>query len=311
MANDLLDRIEDYWLTLPDGRKIPYGIGCAWLGRRGLNPDRIARDVNVLDEAYACGFRYFDTSSAYGESEIVTGKFIRHVPRESVFLTTKSMVPAGISTKVAAKVVRINLEASLERLQTEYIDTFQMHEITTLDQLLSEDGILPILVKAKQEGRIRNIGIATRHLGVLEAAASHGAIDSLLTYSDYTPIDQSAERLLEVAARHGVGIVNASPLSASLLTDRDPEDFDTNDEEEFAKRKSIAIDLNRIVKATNESMLKFALHFPIGQPKIHITLTGPASVKELHSTLDSLQAEVSPRLWEKFAVWNAQASAKT
>lgn len=295
------------FLLAHENTTIPYGIGCAWLGKSGLDSDTLRAETNVLHRAFELGFRYFDTSLQYGESELVTGNFVKDAPRRDIVVATKTPIPITATARQAAEIVKRNIDGSLRRLQTDYIDLYQLHDIETLVQVLDSDHVLQVLREAKDSGVIRYFGLATRDLYLLETAASAG-FDTILTYSDYTPLEQPAAALIDTAHSLGVGIINASPLAAGLLTGADPAGGLNRNEEE-ARRKSLAIELFDMCRKFPVSIRSFALQFPLRNERIAINLTGPATAEEVLSTYVSLSERIQPDLWKEWGDWMDRRSA--
>ena len=254
-----------------DGRHIPYGIGCAYLGRAANYRDKLKDDLLALETAYRLGFRYFDTAPAYGNSEYVVGEFVASVPRESIFLATKFNLKPGMSLAEAREHARQSLAESLRRLKTDRLDLFQIHDVDSLDLILPEGGVLEVLGEAKRQGTIRFFGLATRWHPLLGTAARHGEFDSILTYSDYTPFRQTAREVIDLARDRHVGVINASPLAGVREHNLDLKD---------------------------NSVLSAALHYPLSNPGIDINLTGPANVQEVHATVAALLTGAGRGKWE-------------
>jgi aryl-alcohol dehydrogenase-like predicted oxidoreductase len=226
----------------------------------------------VLESAYAAGFRYFDTSAAYGQSEVVVGRFLGRIPRQTIFLASKSKLPPRPTAQQAFEHIRESLSESLKRLGTEQIDLFQIHDIQTLDGVLEPGGALDALIQARAAGLIRYIGMATRDHGILRAAARHGQFDTILTYGDYNLANQSAAELIEEVSARKVGVINASPLLGLPFYGKDA--------------------------AGSGQLLAAALQFPLLNPKIDITLTGPANIDQVQSTVAALASEVDWVKWK-------------
>ncbi len=219
------------------------------------------------------GFRYFDTAPYYTNSEFVLGEFISGVPRESIFVATKFNLAKNLSPRQASEHVRKSLAESLRRLKTDTIDLFQVHDVSNLENVLAEEGALDVLRQARQEGVIRYFGLATRWHNLLSHAAQHGEFDTVLTYSDYTPFNQSAEPVITLADGQGVGVINASPLAGSRERKLDLKD-------------------SRVLGAV--------LAFPLQNPGIDINLTGPANSLEVRSSVAALNHEVDKTLWDEW-----------
>jgi aryl-alcohol dehydrogenase-like predicted oxidoreductase len=252
-------------------------VGCAYLGRAYEQRPR-EEEVLTLETAYKLGFRYFDTSRAYGDSEFVVGEFVPTVPRESIFLATKFRVPNISNPRKAAEEAKVYLAESLERLKTDHLDLYQVHD-SSLEMVFAEGGILPVLLDARQQRLVRYIGVAVRDHPILEQGVRHGEFDTILTYGDFTPFGQSAGELIALANQHNVGVINASPLMWLHHYKLDLKD---------------------------PANLAAALQFPLTNPAIDITLTGPSNCQEIRSSFEALNMSVDQNLWEKWKHWKKQ-----
>jgi aryl-alcohol dehydrogenase-like predicted oxidoreductase len=287
----------EQFLPVVEGHPLRLGMGCATLGNKS-DAASLMQYQATLDAAYEQGLRYYDTSVLYGGSEFRVGEFLRRVPRENVFIATKSTVLPSLTPAEARRMVRERLHSSLERLGVEQIDLFQIHDVETLDQVLPDDGILSYLIKAREEGLIRYFGLATRYHDLLRTAVRHGEFDTILTYLDYTPLDQSAAPLITEAAHKNVGVINGSPLAFGLLTGHDPR-TNPNISREFRRYIASASDLYDFAAARKVSMLSLALQFPLLHPGISITLTGPATSEELKASLSACREPLPETFWQE------------
>lgn len=289
-----------------DGVEWRYGLGAAWLGRSGLAPEAIAADVAVLAQAYELGVRYFDTSAKYGDSEIIVGAFLGERPeiREHVFLATKAPIPEQLTPQEAKAFVARSIDDSLRRLQTDNIDLLQIHDIYTLDQVIGEGGALEALQEARAAGKIRYIGLGTRPLDLLQSVIACGLVDSVLTYSDYTPIDRNADALLRLGAERRAVIVNGSPLSAGMLAGADPRGLQIAEwHEESVVRRKLAAEIYDLCALHGVPVLAAALQFPLRRDEIAMNLTGPKNGEELVDTLAALRHPIPETFWQALDDW--------
>lgn len=146
----------------------------------GWTTERDAQEV--IDAALEGGVRFFDTAESYadGTSEIRYGKYLIPKYRDLIFLTSKS-------TGKDAKTVKEHLEGSLRRLKTDHIDLFQVHAISTPEDVDSriQLGVLDVLLKAKEEGKIRYMGFTGHqnpfaHARMLERTQESDIFDTVL-----------------------------------------------------------------------------------------------------------------------------------
>lgn len=136
--------------------------------------------AEIIDAALEGGIRFFDTAESYqqGESERRYGKYLIPEYRDNIFLMTKTQ--AG-----DAKTAREHLEGSLRRMNTDYLDLWQIHSLrdpADVDGRL-EAGVLEVVMKAREEGKVRYIGFTGHsnpeaHLRMLERTGSSDPFDT-------------------------------------------------------------------------------------------------------------------------------------
>ena len=294
--------IEGY-LPVFGGRRARYGIGCAWFGRSGDYRETLKSDLDTLERAYEHGFRYFDTARAYGESECTLGEFVRSIDRATVFLATKSSFHGHDDPASSLRTFKDNFYRSFERLKTDRLDLFQIHDIADFVHVATTDGALEFLVNAREQGLIRLIGVATYLQVVLLPAARHGAVDTVLSYRQYTPLKVSAKSIIEETAALNVGFINASPLHAGFLTNIDPMKVETDNHPVARRWQEIAVSFHSLCAELPSAVLDVALQFPMRNSHIDVTLTGPVNKHEVDSSVRALRHTIPAPIWEAVAAW--------
>eukprot|EP01018_Ginkgo_biloba_P002172 Gb_13838 [translate_table: standard] len=223
------------------------GIGLRELGKTGLKLSCLGFGASPLGnvfgtvdeedaiasvhEAVRLGINFFDTSPYYGGtlSEQVLGKALKTltVPRDQYIISTKcGRYKEGFD--FSAERVTRSIDESLARLNLDYVDILQCHDIEfgSLNQVIDET--IPALQKLKETGKIRYIGITGLPLKifpyVLDRVAP-GSVDVILSYCHYGINDSSLEDLLPYLKSKGVGVISASPLSMGLLTEGGPPEW--------------------------------------------------------------------------------------
>jgi len=134
------------------GQKVSIlGLGTAPVGE---GPVDVQEGIKIFGEAIDRGINYVDTARIYGNAEEILGHLVP-ARRDKLFLVTK------VSTHTAAEAER-SLGESLRRMRTDYVDLLHIHSIGSknIDRVLAKDGALEYLVKQKQAGKIRFIGIS-------------------------------------------------------------------------------------------------------------------------------------------------------
>jgi aryl-alcohol dehydrogenase-like predicted oxidoreductase len=132
------------------------GLGCGGNSRLGLGRGASPHDcVAVVRTAIDLGVNFIDTAEAYGTEEIV-GAAVRHYDRDKLVISTKALFRTGQDT---AETVTARVEAALRRLGLEYVDVFHFHAVGPAAYEYHRDILAPALVKLKQQGKVRHIGI--------------------------------------------------------------------------------------------------------------------------------------------------------
>ena len=170
--------------------------------------------IKIIRKAYDGDMRFFDTARAYSDSEEKLGKALSIYPRESYYLATKTMA------KTPEEFWK-QLNTSLELLQTDYIDIYQFHCAETVYQPGDGTGMYECMLKAKEEGKIRHIGI-TAHL--IQVAMD--AVDSHLYETIQFPFSylssSKEEELVEKSKEADMGFIAMKGLAGGLINQSKP-----------------------------------------------------------------------------------------
>ena len=150
----------DYTILGRTGLKVSVaGLGCGGPSRLGLRDNKSQRDcVALVRQALDLGVNFLDTAEVYGTEEIV-GKAIAEIPRNRIVLSTKKKFPLVDPSDPAGE-VRKSLEQSLTRLGTDYIDVYHAHGVEPGDYAYASTKLLPVLLRMREEGKIRFIAIS-------------------------------------------------------------------------------------------------------------------------------------------------------
>ena len=134
------------------------GLGCGGFSRLGLNAG-LGEDhaVGIVRQALDCGVNIIDTASVYGTEDVV-GKALRGVARDSVVVCTKTSKPASDNAFSVTKIVE-SLNGSLKRLGLDHVDVFQLHAVPPAAYAQVRDEIAPALLREKEKGKFRFLGI--------------------------------------------------------------------------------------------------------------------------------------------------------
>ena len=215
------------------GMKISHlSFGASSLGSvfRETNEKESFEAVEVAIEG---GINFIDVSPYYGhyKAETVLGKALRNIPRDKYFLSTKvgRYGKDGVNTwDYSARRVTDSVYESMERLGIDFIDLINVHDIEFQAALpgglqLVVDETLPALVELREKGVVGHVGITDLQLNNLKWVIEHcekGTVESILNFCHYTLNDNALEDYLDFFEQQGVGVINASPLSMGLLSQR-------------------------------------------------------------------------------------------
>ena len=165
--------------------------------------------VKLLREAYELGMNYFDTAHGYTDSEEKIGMALSDV-RKDIIISTKS--PAKDK-----KTLLEDIETSLERMKTDYIDLLQLHNPDTLPDPEDPDGLYGGLLEAKRQGMIRHIGITNHSLERVVAAVKSGKYETI-QYPFSSLASEEEIALTQLAKQEDVGFIAMKGLSGGLIT---------------------------------------------------------------------------------------------
>lgn len=169
--------------------------------------------VKLIHQAYEGGVNFFDTARSYSDSEEKLGRAIADIPRENIYIATKTPAKTG-------EAVKKDLETSLSKLKTDYIDIYQLHCAPKCFRPGEADGVYDAMVEAKKEGKIRHIGITAHLLHVAQEAIDSGLYETLQYPFAYISTEKEIE-LMKNCVKAGMGFLGMKGLAGGLLTRAD------------------------------------------------------------------------------------------
>ncbi len=268
------------------------------LGRTGLEVPILAFGASSLgaefrrvtvEEALASvhvaldlGMNLIDTSPFYGRgmSEVLLGIALKEVPRDSYTLCTKLGRYDLGHFDFSAKRVAESVDVSLHRLGTDHLDIILCHDIEFVPMDKIVDETLPALEKIRDAGKVRFIGFSGYPQKIFRFICDQANVDCVLNYNQYTLQNtRFADETVPWLVERGIGVMNAGPFSARLLTDatlpvwlKEPESV-----KEAARRAAAAC------RARGTPIAKLALQFSLENPLIATTIAGsanPANIRD-------------------------------
>ena len=225
------------------------GLGCGGNSRLGLGRGARFDDcVAVVRTAVDLGVNFLDTAEAYGTEEIV-GAAGRCYDRDRLVISTKAIFKAGDDT---GETVARRVDAGLRRLGLDYVDIFHFHAVNPVAYEYHRDVLAPALIRLKEQGKVRHIGITETGPNDPEQRMLTQAIQEdpwEVTMLAYSLLNQGARhRIFPVTQRRGIGtllmfvvrnifsnaayrrdvfakLVEQGHLDASILSEGDPLGF--------------------------------------------------------------------------------------
>lgn len=203
------------------------GYGASSLGGVFHSFDE-GRGIDSVFAAIDAGINFIDVSPYYGhyKAETVLGKALRQIPRDKYYLSTKvgRYGEDGKNTwDYSAERVTRSVYESMERLNIDFIDIINVHDVEFADLNQIVDETLPALVALKDKGVVGHVGITDLQLENLKWVIEHtpkGTVESVLNFCHYCLNDDKLVDFLDFFEENGVGVISASPFSMGLLTER-------------------------------------------------------------------------------------------
>jgi aryl-alcohol dehydrogenase-like predicted oxidoreductase len=275
----------------------PYALGALALGTSIGNPDH-DDSARIIHKALDAGINFIDTADVYGESEVAMGKALKG-RRDRVVLATKFSRPIGDDPNhqgASRRWIMTAVENSLRRLQTDYIDLYQVHRpdpSTDIEETLSA------LSDLIHSGKVRAVGTSAMPASdIIEAqwVAERRGLERFRTdQPPYSILSRGIEReVLPIAQRYGMGILVWGPLGQGMLTGRVRKGQQTdlrrahifrhlNDE----RRIDAVEQLIPLAEKAGLPMTHLALAFAIAHPGVTSAIIGPHTMEQLDDLLAS------------------------
>ena len=271
------------------------GFGASSLG--GVFHDlKEKQGIDAVFTAIESGINFIDVSPYYGyyKAETVLGKALKDIKRDKYYLSTKvgRYGENGKNTwDYSAKKVTASVYESMERLNVDYLDIINVHDIEFADLHQVVDETLPALVKLKEEGVVKHVGITDLQLENLKWVIDRvpkGTVESVLNFCHYCLCDDKLADFIDYFEQKGVGIINASPLSMGLLTERGVPDW-------HPAPKSLIEACTRAAeycKTKNFPIEKLAMQFSVSNDRIATTLFSTTNPENVKRNIDSINEPI-------------------
>ena len=284
------------------------GIGCWAIGGNqfgnSYGPTDDSVSIRTIKKAVELGCTFFDTADVYGHghSEWLLGMALKKI-RKDVLIATKvggSYIYGGEweHSNFSEKYIRFALEKSLERLQTDYIDIYQLHN-PPID-LIQKAEMFSILKDLKKEGKIRAIGISIHTLEEGEAALKY--VDTLQCV--FNMLYPNNYEIIEAARINKVGVIAREPLCNGFLTENFSTkiDFGKGDIRNVMPKnyienlKTHAKNIRDSLKKRRETLAQLAIKYALSMKSVSVVIPGAKTPEQVE---ENLKASDIPELTDE------------
>jgi aryl-alcohol dehydrogenase-like predicted oxidoreductase len=271
--------------------------------------------VRIIHRALDAGINFIDTADVYsqGESEIIVGKALAGGRRDDVVVATKAWGPMGDDPNSRGSSRRWlirEVENSLRRLGTDWIDLYQIHRYDPGVDIEETLGALSDLV---HQGKVRYLGSSNfPGSAIVDAhwtAQARGLQRYVCEQPPYSMLARGIEvDVLPTCQRHGIGVIPWSPLCGGWLSGRwrkdgEPQTPTSVARQRLADRFDLSLPVNQrkleateqlaqLAEAAGMSLIEMAIAFVIRHPAVTAAIIGPRTMEQLESQLPAAEVEL-------------------
>jgi aryl-alcohol dehydrogenase-like predicted oxidoreductase len=245
--------------------------------------------------ALELGMNLIDTSAYYGRgmSEVLLGIALKDIPRDQYMLCTKLGRYDVDHFDFSAKRVAESIDVSLHRLRTDHLEIVLCHDIefVPLKQIIEET--LPAVRKAQQAGKVRAVGISGYPMKVFNEVASKTDLDCIMSYNQYTLQNtRLVDDVLPQLKSKGVGVMNAGPFAARLLTNAELPSW----HKDSAEAQQAARLAAQLCQRRGVDIAKLALQFSCNHPDLATIVAGSANPNNIRKWAEWISEPIDEEL---------------
>ena len=249
-------------------------------GCMSLSSNSEEENLSLIHRAIDLGINLFDTADLYdkGINEIVVGKALK-AKRHQVILATKvgnqwRKDGSGWDWNPQKDYILQSVEKSLGRLQTDYIDLYQLHGGTIDDPI---DGTIEAFELLKNQGKIRNYGISSIRPNVIREYVKRSSIVSVMT--QYSLLDRRPEETtLDLLQQNNIGVLVRGALAQGLLVDKPPKEYLGCTKEEVNSAEKAILHLS----GSGRTAAQTAIQYVLAQPAVTSAVIGIRNMNQLN-----------------------------
>ena len=270
----------------------------------GASPLGDVFDVTNEQEGYRAvhsaidlGINFFDVAPFYGDTlaEKRLGNALM-TKRKDIFLATKCCRYGNGVFDFSYRRVLTSIDESLKRLQTDYVDLLQVHDIEFGDreQVLNE--AIPAALKAREQGKARYVGFSGLPVRYLAQIARQVEVDTVLSWGHYTLLDDEInDELVPIAQQKGVGLMNAAPLMQRILSDAPVPAWQNSPQ----PVKELQPRLIQLCRNYGVALSDVALRFALDHPVIATTIVGMSEQRHVEQNVNVLNFRIPDGLLDE------------
>jgi aryl-alcohol dehydrogenase-like predicted oxidoreductase len=279
-----------------------------------FGPMKDSESLEAIETALELGVNFIDTSDAYGAGygETLLGNALKG-KRNKIVLATKGgnvMVGPNRGKRIFEPdyISRV-MDESLRRLQTDYIDLYQLHNPTV--DVIERGAVWEVLERAKEAGKIRHYGVSINSMEEGKAAVKDGRAETIQV--EYNLLAQEpAEAFFSAAQQANVGIIARVPLKRGILTGKlqqsDEQRFQGEDVrarsfkgDAFAKELAKAEQLKFLVHGAVKSLGQVAIAFCVAHLAVSVVIPGARNAEQMRENAAAADIEIPATDLEKVA----------
>lgn len=253
--------------------------------------------VMIIRSAIEKGINFIDTADLYGfgENESWIGEALRH-DREHVILATKvgnrwEEGNSGWTWDPSKEYIKNAVKRSLKRLNTDYIDLYQLHG-GTIDDPIEET--IEAFEELKKEGVIRYYGLSSIRPNVIKKYLSLSSIVSVML--PYSLLDRRGEELFPLFQKHGISVIARGPLAQGVLTEDSAKKTPEKGVLHYTKQEIFNLNEQIVSTLPERTITETALQFVLSEPTVATVIPGASTLLQLEN---NLEAATKPTLSDK------------
>ena len=268
------------------------GFGASSLGQE-FRPVRLEEALASVRMALDLGINFIDTSPFYGRgmSEVLLGIALRDVPRDSYLLGTKLGRYSLTHFDFSARRVDESVHVSLHRLGTDHLDILLLHDVEFVELPQIWEETIPAALALKEKGLVRAVGFSCYPMKTFHKVLDHAGdqLDCILSYNQYTLQNTVlADSLLPRLREKNLGVMNAGPFSARLLTNAPLPDWLKEPEEV----KDAAREAAKLCQDEGVDIAQLALQFSCAHEDIATCVAGSANPENVRKWAEWLEKPI-------------------